>query len=126
MKRTKMGAVAVIILAFVFGIIAGYAATTIVKGTHTHKSGRPEFRNVSEYVKQRLQLSEEQVVLYDEIIRTRREIMNKHNKEYKERIDNQIDSLRTEIKSVLSADQLVEYEKFLDEFKEYREKRRKR
>jgi hypothetical protein len=52
--------------------------------------------------------------------------MNEHHKEYKERIDTQTDSLRSEIKSILSADQLVEYEKFLEEFKEYREKRRKR
>jgi hypothetical protein len=126
MKRTKLGALTVIILAFILGMIVGYSATTILTDTSAEKADRSKYRNVSEYVKERLNLSEEQAVLYDEIVHLRREQMNTLHTDFRARLEEQIDSLRSEIKGILSTDQVKDYEEFLKEYKEYREGRRKR
>lgn len=126
MKRTKVGAIVIIAVTFLLGTVAGYSLSTIMSDAEARKEHRSPYGDVSEYVKERLQLNEEQIVIYDELVEERREEMSDIHSRFRKQIRAQIDSLRDEIRATLTEEQLAEYEQFLEEYSEYREERRKR
>ncbi len=125
MKRKKFGAVIVIVVTFLLGAVAGFSLSTIMTDAEARKDKESPYGNVSDYVKERLNLNEEQIVIYDELIENRREKMSEIHSEYRQKFREQTDSLRDEIREILSEEQLAEYEVFLEEYSEYRKERRK-
>jgi hypothetical protein len=125
MKKTKSGAFVIILITFLLGMIAGYAFASILSDAEAKKERPSPYGNVSEYIKDRLNLSAEQASLYDELVKDRREKMSVYHKQYRASFREQADSLRNEIRTILDADQLQKYEEFLEEFDRYRKEQRK-
>ncbi len=126
MKRKKFGAFVIIAVTFLLGTVAGYSLSTIMSDAEVRKEQESPYGNVSEYIKERLNLNEEQVVIYDELVEERHDKISSLHSQYRKQFRTQIDSLRDEIRSILTQEQLVEYEEFLDEYSEYRRGQRKR
>jgi len=126
MKRKKLGAFVIIAVTFLLGTVAGYSLSTIMSDAEVRKEQESPYGNVSEYIKERLNLNEEQVVIYDELVEERHDKISSLHYQYRKQFRTQIDSLRDEIRSILTQEQLVEYEEFLDEYSEYRREQRKR
>lgn len=126
MKRKKLGAFVIIAVTFLLGTVAGYSLSTIMSDAEVRKEQESPYGNVSEYIKERLNLNEEQVVIYDELVEERHDKISSLHSQYRKQFRTQIDSLRDEIRSILTQEQLVEYEEFLDEYSEYRRGQRKR
>ncbi len=125
MKNTKLNAFAVIGISFILGALAGYTITTIWSDAVARKPESSKYENVSEYVKERLDLNDDQAAVYDALLKQRRERMDEIRSVYRERMHMQTDSLRDELKEILRPEQIDEYEKFIEEYKMYRESKRK-
>ncbi len=126
MKRKKLGAIILIVVTFLLGAIAGYSLSSIMSDVEARKDRESPYGNVSDYVKERLNLDEEQIVIYDELVENRREKMSDIHSRYREKFRSQTDSLRNEIREILTEEQLVEYNAFVDEYSEYRKEKKKK
>lgn len=125
MKRTKSGAFIIITVTFLLGIVAGYSISTIMSDAQARKESESPYGNVSEYVKERLNLNEEQVVKYDAMVEASHDKMSDIHSDYRQQFRTQMRSLQDDIRSILTEEQLAEYENFLDEYAEYRRQQRK-
>lgn len=125
MKKTKLGAFVVILATFILGVVAGYAISTIIVDTEAGKEPQSPYGNLSEYLEERLELSDDQIRLYDGIVKERREKMDTIHKQFRGKFREQTDSLHNEIRAILNAEQLQEYEVFLDEYIRYRKEQRR-
>lgn len=111
-------------VAFLLGAVAGFALSSIIGDVQARKEHESPYGNISDYLKKRLHLDQEQIRLYDEVLETRRARMAEIHGEYRNSFRRQIDTLRQEIRAILRDDQLVEYEKFIEEYERYREAKR--
>jgi flagellar basal body-associated protein FliL len=125
MKRTKIVAFIIITVTFLLGVAAGYSVSSIMADAEARKERESPYGNVSEYVKERLNLHEAQVVIYDGLIEKRHEKMSELHAQFRKQFRSQTDSLRDEIRSILTEEQRDEYEKFLEEYTAYRKAQRK-
>jgi len=125
MERKKIGAIIIILVVFLLGAVAGYSLSTIVTDAEAKKEEESPYGNVSDYLKKRLNLDQDQIVKYESLVEERREKMSQIHKERREMFREQTDSLRDEIRAILTDDQRVEYERFIEEYTEYRKQQRK-
>ncbi len=125
MKRNKLRALVLIAVTFLLGAVAGFSLSTIMSDAEARKEHKSPYGNVSEYVKDRLNLNEEQIVKYDALVEESHDKMSELHSQYRKQFRAHIDSLQDEVRSILMQEQLAEYEKFLEEYSEYMKKRRK-
>lgn len=127
MKRKKLGALIIIAVTFLLGAVAGYSLSTIMIDAEARKEHKSPYGDVSEYVKERLNLNDEQIVKYDALVEESHGKMSELHGQYRKQFRAHIDSLQDEVRSILTQEQLAEYEKFLEEYSKYiKERRRKR
>ena len=88
------------------------------------KEHQSPYGNVSEYVKERLNLSEEQIVKYDAFVEASHSRMSEIHSEYRKEFRAQVRDLQDEVRSILTDEQLTEYERFIKEYAEFRRKER--
>jgi len=125
MKRTKLGALIIIVVTFLLGAVAGYSLSTIMSDAEARKESKSPYGNVSEYVKERLNLNEEQIVKYDALVEESHDMMSELHSQYRKQFRKHIHNLQDEVRAILTEDQLVEYEEFLEEYSKYMKERRK-
>lgn len=124
MKRTRLGAFVVIVATFLLGALGGYSLSLIMSDAAAQKEHQSPYGNVSEYVKERLNLSGEQIVKYDAFVETSHSQMSEIHSEYRKEFRAQVRSLQDEVRSILTEEQLAEYEVFLKEYAEFKRKER--
>lgn len=124
MKRTRLGAFVVIVATFLLGALGGYSLSLIMSDAAAQKEHQSPYGNVSEYVKERLNLSEEQIVKYDAFVEASHSRMSEIHSEYRKEFRAQVRDLQDEVRSILTDEQLTEYERFIKEYAEFRRKER--
>jgi hypothetical protein len=125
MKRTKLGAFIVILATFFLGALGGYSLSWIMSDAVAQKEHESPYGNVSDYVKERLNLDQEQVVKYDAFVEESHSKMSEIHSDYRKQFRTQVRNLQDEVRSILTEEQLAEYEKFLKEYAEFRRKERR-
>jgi Spy/CpxP family protein refolding chaperone len=126
MKKTRFGAMLIIVAAFLLGSIAGYAVSSLLHTPEEAVADESPYGDLTEYLKNRLRMDEEQQERYDKLLQSRRETMSEIHSDCRSKFRTQIDSLRRETRAILNEEQLGEYERFIDEFEAHREETRGR
>lgn len=125
MRRTKLGAFVVIVATFLLGALGGYSLSLIMDDAAAQKDPQSPYGNVSDYVKERLNLNEDQIVKYDGFVEGSHSQMSEIHSEYRKKFRAHVRNLQDEIRSILTEEQLAEYEKFLKEYAEFRKSERR-
>ncbi|HEY4613230.1 MAG TPA: hypothetical protein VII11_09625 [Bacteroidota bacterium] len=113
-----------IILAFLVGGIGGGFVGSSYFGKKNQNRNRPSRAEIRKEFSTRLMLDEKQQTFVDSMVEFHRSKINAVSQQYSELFKSQRDTLRTEIRKVLTPEQNARYDEFIKEIDERELKRR--
>jgi hypothetical protein len=115
-----------ILLSFLLGAVSGTVLGMYVFAGKGKSSGYSSRNDQQAYFASKLKLNKEQEAQVDSLIEGRRAAFEGMRKEFGKAYKAERESLRVDIRKVLSADQNTLYDEFIKEMEERAEKRKKR